>query len=46
MTANTFDSDVAMYFNLGFDDVIAKPYTLEGVKAVLLKHLNQTQVAS
>ncbi|WP_295894416.1 ATP-binding protein [uncultured Vibrio sp.] len=37
LTANTFEEDVRQYFQLGFDDVLSKPFKLEQMESLLAK---------
>ncbi|NVD08588.1 response regulator [Vibrio sp. JPW-9-11-11] len=40
LTANTFESDVEHYLEQGFVDVLAKPFQLESMKAILTRYLS------
>ncbi|KAL8289944.1 hypothetical protein RB597_001537 [Gaeumannomyces tritici] len=39
MTSNIRQEDIATYFNFGMNDVLAKPFTKEGMIRILKKHL-------
>ena len=38
LTANTFSEDIAYYYDVGFDDVLSKPFKLEQMKHLLNKY--------
>ncbi|USD43000.1 response regulator [Vibrio sp. SCSIO 43135] len=46
LTANVFQSDVNHYLQLGFHDVIPKPFQLESMRETLIKHLGNKMLHS